>query len=35
VEVDMEVLEEAESHYKVRQDMKGADWHYGYIHGEN
>ena len=30
VEVDMEILEEAERNYRVREDMAGADWHYGY-----
>lgn len=29
VEVDMEILEEAERNYKVREDMGRADWHYG------
>ncbi|KAF7509172.1 hypothetical protein GJ744_008232 [Endocarpon pusillum] len=33
VEVDMEILEEAERHYKVREDMGKEDWHYGYSHG--
>lgn len=30
VDVDMEILEEAESNYKVREDLAGVDWHYGY-----
>jgi predicted amidohydrolase len=30
VEVDMNILEEAESNYKVREDMGREDWHYGY-----
>jgi predicted amidohydrolase len=32
LEVDMEILEEAEANYKVREDMGRADWHYGYSH---
>ena len=32
VEVDTEILEEAERHYKVREDMGREDWHYGYSH---
>jgi hypothetical protein len=30
VDVDMGILEEAESNYKVREDLAGANWHYGY-----
>lgn len=30
VEVDLNVLKIAEDNYKVRSDMKGAGWHYGY-----
>ncbi|KAE8368010.1 carbon-nitrogen hydrolase [Aspergillus caelatus] len=30
VEVDMGVLDDAESVYKVREDLGRADWHYGY-----
>lgn len=30
VEVDLGVLEVAERNYKVRADMKGEGWHYGY-----
>lgn len=30
VEVDMQILEDAEENYKVRQDMGGKEWHYGY-----
>ncbi len=30
VEVDMEILEEAERNYKVREDLGREDWHYGY-----
>jgi hypothetical protein len=32
VEVDMKILEVAEANYRVRQDMKRDDWHYGYSH---
>jgi len=30
VELDMEILEEAEENYKVRQDMASDGWHYEY-----
>jgi len=30
VEVDMQILEDAESNYKVREDMGRAGWHYDY-----
>lgn len=30
VEVDLDVLRIAEENYKVREDMKGKGWHYGY-----
>ncbi|KAJ5051763.1 uncharacterized protein L3040_001535 [Drepanopeziza brunnea f. sp. 'multigermtubi'] len=30
VELDMEILEEAEANYKVREDMGREGWHYGY-----
>lgn len=30
VEVDLDVLRIAEENYKVRSDMKGKGWHYGY-----
>lgn len=32
VEVDMQVLEEAEAQYKVREDMGREDWYYSYRH---
>ena len=32
VELDMEILEEAERNYKVREDMARDDWHYTYRH---
>lgn len=34
LDVDMEILEEAERNYKVREDMGREDWHYGYSHDE-
>lgn len=30
VEVDMEILQEAEENYRVREDLARSDWHYGY-----
>lgn len=30
VEVDMQILEDAEENYKVREDMGRAGWHYEY-----
>ncbi|MCJ1464780.1 hypothetical protein MMC07_003393 [Pseudocyphellaria aurata] len=33
VEIDMEVVEEAERNYGVRGDMAGRNWHYEYRHG--
>ncbi len=30
VDVDLDVLRLAEESYKVREDIKGAKWHYGY-----
>ncbi|KAJ6107795.1 hypothetical protein N7523_009118 [Penicillium sp. IBT 18751x] len=30
VELDMDILEEAEDVYKIREDMATSDWHYGY-----
>ena len=32
VEMDMQILEEAEKQYKVREDMEREDWHYLYRH---
>ena len=32
VEVDMDVLDEAERNYKIRADMAREDWHYSYRH---
>ena len=30
VEMDMQILDEAEENYKVREDLAREDWHYGY-----
>ena len=30
VELDMQILEDAEENYKVRDDMAKDGWHYGY-----
>lgn len=30
VDIDMNILEEAEDAYKIREDMATSDWHYGY-----
>jgi len=32
VDLDMEILEEAEKQYKVREDIARSDWHYDYRH---
>ena len=32
VDLDMEILEEAEKNYKVREDIGKEDWHYTYRH---
>ena len=32
VELDMQILEEAEMQYKVREDLGREDWHYVYRH---
>ena len=32
VDVDMELIEEAEKHYKVREDIRRDEWHYTYRH---
>jgi predicted amidohydrolase len=34
VDIDMEILDEAEKNYKVREDMQRSDWHYTYRHDE-
>jgi hypothetical protein len=31
-EVDMQIVEDAEANYKVREDMARQDWHYDYRH---
>ena len=30
VELDMQILDDAEENYKVRADMASEGWHYGY-----
>lgn len=35
VEVDMKLLDIAENNYKIREDLKRDDWHYGYSHPED
>lgn len=32
VDIDMQILEDAEDNYKVRSDIARADWHYDYRH---
>ncbi|MCJ1363039.1 hypothetical protein MMC16_002145 [Acarospora aff. strigata] len=34
VDLDMEILQEAEDNYKVREDLARDDWHYDYRHGK-
>lgn len=34
VDVDLQVLEDAESNYKVRADLARDDWHYDYRHSK-
>lgn len=33
VDVDMELVEEAEKNYRIREDMAKGDWHYEYRRG--
>lgn len=33
VDLDMQLVEEAEANYKVREDISKEDWHYVYRHG--
>ena len=35
VDVDMEMVEEAEKNYKVRADIEGEGWHYTYRHKDS
>lgn len=35
VDVDMQILEDAEENYKVRSDIARNDWHYDYRHSKN
>lgn len=32
VDLDMQILEDAEANYKVRADLTSEDWHYDYRH---
>lgn len=32
VDLDMQILDEAEKQYKVREDIARGDWHYTYRH---
>ena len=32
VDIDMQILEDAEENYKVRSDIASDDWHYDYRH---
>lgn len=32
VDVDMQILEDAEDNYQVRADLARSDWHYEYRH---
>ena len=34
VDLDMQILEEAEKQYKVREDIGREDWHYSYRHDQ-
>lgn len=34
VDVDMQVLEDAEENYKVRSDLASENWHYEYRHSK-
>jgi hypothetical protein len=35
VDIDMQILEDAEDNYKVRADLARDDWHYDYRHDKN
>lgn len=32
VDLDLAIVDQAEAHYKVREDMGREDWHYDYRH---
>ena len=32
VNIDMELVEEAERHYRIREDLAREDWQYAYRH---
>lgn len=33
-DIDLQILEDAEDNYKVRQDLAREDWHYEYRHSK-
>lgn len=35
VDLDMQIMEDAEANYQVRADLRRADWHYDYRHGND
>ena len=34
VDIDMQILEDAEDNYKVRSDIASQGWHYDYRHSK-
>jgi hypothetical protein len=32
VDIDMQIMEDAEANYQVRSDLASEDWHYDYRH---
>ena len=34
VDIDMQILEDAEDNYKVRSDLASEGWHYDYRHSK-
>jgi hypothetical protein len=34
VDLDLQILEDAEANYHVRMDLMSRDWHYDYRHGK-
>lgn len=34
VDIDMQILEDAEQNYKVREDLASEGWHYDYRHSK-
>lgn len=35
VDLDMQIVEDAEANYQVRADLARTDWHYEYRHNSN